>query len=53
MLQHQLQSNGAASRAGGVAPPANIPDILGGRALPAGRLAVLGATMALHQGPLV
>jgi Ca-activated chloride channel family protein len=37
---------------GGVAPPSNIPDILGRRALPAGRLAVLGATMELHHGLL-
>src|SRR5205085_10937553 len=34
----------------GVAPPSNIPDILGRRALPAGRLTVLGATMDLHHG---
>src|SRR3954452_4129399 len=37
---------------GCVAPPSNIPDILGRRALPAGRLAVLGATMDLHHGLL-
>ena len=30
--------------AGGVAPPSNIPDILGRRALPAGRLAALDAS---------
>jgi len=30
--------------AGGVAPHSNIPDILTRRALPAGRLAALGAT---------
>src|SRR5260370_23421348 len=38
--------------AGCVAPPSNIPDILGRRALPVGRLAVLGATMELHHGLL-
>ena len=37
---------------GCVAPPSNIPDILGRRALPDGRLAVLGATMQLHHGLL-
>src|SRR5438874_11683405 len=37
---------------GGVAPPSNIPDILGRRALPAGRIAALGATMDLHHGLL-
>src|SRR4030095_16138684 len=38
--------------AGCVAPPSNIPDILSRRALPSGRLAVLGATMDLHHGLL-
>ena len=38
--------------AGCVAPPSNIPDILGRRALPAGRLARLGATPDLHHGLL-
>src|SRR5260370_36856984 len=37
---------------GGVAPPSNIPDILGRRALPVGRIAALGATMELHHGLL-
>src|SRR5712692_5207489 len=37
---------------GCVAPPSNIPDILGRRALPAGRVAALGATMELHHGLL-
>src|SRR5262245_36926140 len=37
---------------GCVAPPSNIPDILSRRALPAGRLAVLGATMELRHGLL-
>jgi hypothetical protein len=37
---------------GCVAPPSNIPDILGRRALPAGRLAVLGATPDFHHGLL-
>ena len=37
---------------GCVAPSSNIPDILGRRALPAGRLALLGATMELHHGLL-
>ncbi len=35
-----------------VAPPSNIPDILGRRALSAGRLAALGATLEFHHGPL-
>jgi hypothetical protein len=35
---------------GRVAPPSNIPDILGRRALPAGRLVVLGATPDVHHG---
>jgi hypothetical protein len=35
---------------GDVAPLSNIPDILGRRALPAGRLAVLGATPDFHHG---
>src|SRR5262249_43055838 len=38
--------------AGSVAPPSNIPDVLSRRALPSGRLAVLGATMELHHGRL-
>ena len=33
-----------------VAPPSNIPDILGRRAWPAGRLARLGATPDFHDG---
>src|SRR6266849_5572207 len=49
---------------GGVAPPSNIPDILGRRALPgvpsvaatlgapAGRIAALGATADFHHGLL-
>src|SRR5436853_3179718 len=32
-----------------VAPPSNIPDILGRRALSAGRLAALGATPDFHH----
>jgi mono/diheme cytochrome c family protein len=35
-----------------VAPPSNIPDILGRRPLSAGRLAGLGATPDVHHGPL-
>jgi hypothetical protein len=35
---------------GCVAPPSNIPNILGRRALPAGRIAALGATMELRHG---
>ena len=35
-----------------VAPPSNIPDILGRRALSAGRLAALGATLDFHHGLL-
>jgi hypothetical protein len=38
--------------AGGVASPSNIPDILGRRALPARRLARLGATPDFHHGLL-
>ena len=38
--------------ADGVAPPSNIPDILGRRALSAGRLAALGATPDFHHGLL-
>jgi hypothetical protein len=38
---------------GCVAPPSNIPDILGRHALPAGRIAALGATMDLHHALLV
>src|SRR5580658_10219573 len=38
--------------AGCVAPPSNVPDILGRHALPAGRLAVLGATPDFHHGLL-
>jgi len=38
--------------AGGVAPPSNTPGILGRRALPAGRLARLGATPNFHHGLL-
>ena len=37
---------------GCVASPSNIPDILGRRALPDGRIAALGATMDLHHGLL-
>src|SRR5881396_2595032 len=35
-----------------VAPPSNIPDILGRRALSSGRLAGLGATPDFHHGLL-
>ena len=35
-----------------VAPPSNTPGILGRRALPAGRLARLGATPDFHHGLL-
>src|SRR5439155_5230394 len=35
-----------------VAPPSNIPDILGRRALSSGRLAGLGATLDFHHGLL-
>jgi hypothetical protein len=38
--------------AGCVAPPSNIPDILGRHALPAGRIAGLGATPDFHHGLL-
>ena len=36
----------------GVAPPSNTPGILSRRALPAGRLARLGATPDFHHGLL-
>src|SRR5438876_4983419 len=36
-----------------VAPPSNIPDILGRRALSSGRLAGLGATPDFHHGLLI
>ena len=39
-------------RADCVAPPSDIPDILGRRALSAGRLAALGATPDFHHGLL-
>jgi hypothetical protein len=39
--------------ASGVAPPSNTPGILSRRALPAGRLARLGATPDFHHGLLV
>src|SRR6266516_6164494 len=35
-----------------VAPPSHIPDVLGRRALSAGRLAALGATAEFHHGLL-
>src|SRR5213595_1830252 len=35
-----------------VAPPSHIPDMLGRRALSAGRLAALGATLDFHHGLL-
>src|SRR5438128_10055588 len=38
--------------AGGVAPPSNTPGILSRRALPAARLARLGATPDFHHGLL-
>ena len=38
--------------AGGVAPPSHPPGMLGRRALPAGRLARLGATPDVHHGLL-
>ena len=37
---------------GGVAPPSHIPDILGRRALPGGRLVRLGAARPFHHGLL-
>src|SRR5688572_17813726 len=39
--------------AGCVAPPSKIPDILGCRALPSGRLAALGATSPFMRWVLV
>src|SRR5688500_6834782 len=39
--------------AGGVAPPSHTPGMLGRRALPAGRLARLGATPDFHHGLLM
>ena len=44
--------DGRRIRAGGVAPPSNTFSILGCRALPARRLARLGAARHLHHGLL-
>src|SRR5213596_2419369 len=49
---HGAQSAPWGPRADCVAPPSNIPDILGRRALSAGRLAALGATLDFHHGLL-
>src|SRR6266487_1194226 len=49
---HGAQSAPWGPRADCVAPPSNIPDILGRHALSAGRLAALGATLEFHHGPL-
>src|SRR6266516_4992205 len=50
---HGAQSAPWGPRADCVAPPSNIPDILGRHALSAGRLAALGATPDFHHGLLV
>jgi hypothetical protein len=47
-----LHSTTDASPLAVVAPRSNIPDILGRRALPAGRLGRLGATPDFHHGLL-
>src|SRR5438093_5536649 len=47
---HGAQSAPWGPRADCVAPPSNIPDILGRHALSAGRLAALGATLEFHHG---
>jgi hypothetical protein len=44
--------DGRSIPAGCVAPRLNIPDILGRRALPSGRLTRLGATPDFHHGLL-
>src|SRR5436309_11581586 len=49
---HGAQSAPWGPRADCVAPPSNIPDILSRRALSAGRLAGLGATLDFHHGLL-
>jgi len=50
VVQVRLHSTGTASRLAAFASPSNIPDILGRRdALPAGRIAALGATPDLHH----
>src|SRR3989442_13064774 len=49
---HGAQSAPWGPRADCVAPPSNIPDILGRHALSAGRLAALGATLDFHHGLL-
>src|SRR5436309_9239008 len=49
---HDAQSAPWGPWADCVAPPSNIPDILGRRALSAGRLAALGATPDFHHGLL-
>src|SRR5436190_11378451 len=59
-LFHELAARGETPAAFGrrcipadcVAPPSNIPDILGRRALSSGRLAALGATLDFHHGLL-
>jgi hypothetical protein len=52
-MKVRLHSNGDASRLAALLLPQIfpiIPDILGRHALPAGRLAVLGATPDFHHG---
>src|SRR6266566_8921669 len=49
---HGAQSAPWGPRADCVAPPSHIPDMLGRRALGAGRLAALGATLDFHHGLL-
>jgi len=48
----RLHSNGDASRRAAWLLPQVLPDILGRHTLPAGRLAVLGATPDFHHGLL-
>src|ERR1700722_19137617 len=51
-MQLHLHSSGAASRLAALLLPQILPGILGRHALPAGRIAALGATMDLHHGLL-
>ena len=52
VVQVWLHSTGAASPLAALLLPQILPDILGRRALPSGRLACLGATPDLHHGLL-
>jgi hypothetical protein len=51
-VRNSLTFSGRGIPSGGVAPPSHIPDMLGRRALPAGRLAALGATTNFRDATL-